>query len=230
MDNRINWKRRPSEIRGYNRTLYGTSEDGDYLRVDYSLKEKRARLYVEVAEEGGAPYYAVIQDGRVGAERSVQSGRSGNFSDRFRKRAELFSTVPNREVLSLLEGHYGISARKKSTAGKEKSGSTLEETRRRYFSPEENPYIGTSEREPVRFFRGFGLLDLLDFLTGFMVSGLIFYVTGFNFMFAGIILAAYGLAIGLIDMFLRERDPVMIKVIMLLLAGGGLYIYGYYFF
>ncbi len=230
MEKRINWKRRPSEIRGYNRTLYGTSDDGDYLRVDYDLKEKRARLYVEISEEGGAPYYAVIQDGRVGAERSVQSGRSGNFSDRFRSRSDLFSTVPNRDVLSLLEGHYGISSRKRSTPERENRGSTLEETRRRYFSRDENPYIGTGEGEPVRFLRGFGLLDLLDLLAGFLLSGLIFYLAGFNFMVAGILLAVYGLIIGLIDMFLRERDPVMIKVVLLLLAGGGLYVYGYYFF
>ena len=47
------WKRRPSEIRGYNRVIYTTTERGDYLRVDYNLKDKKVRLYLEDAEEGG---------------------------------------------------------------------------------------------------------------------------------------------------------------------------------
>ena len=51
------WKKRPSEIRGYQRTYYITTEDGDYLRLDYSLKEKRVRLYMEIDSEGGNAYY-----------------------------------------------------------------------------------------------------------------------------------------------------------------------------
>ena len=70
------WKKRPSEIRGYQRTYYMNSPDGDYLRVDYNLKEKKVRLYVEVEGEGGNAYYAVITNGKITAERSVSSGRN----------------------------------------------------------------------------------------------------------------------------------------------------------
>ena len=47
------WKRRPSEIRGYERTMYTTLDNGDYIRVDYNTGEKIVRLYVEVLKEKG---------------------------------------------------------------------------------------------------------------------------------------------------------------------------------
>ena len=34
------WKRRPSDIRGYERAMYTTLENGDYIRVDYNTGEK----------------------------------------------------------------------------------------------------------------------------------------------------------------------------------------------
>ena len=38
------WKRRPSEIRGYERALYTTLDNGDYIRIDYNNGAQRARL------------------------------------------------------------------------------------------------------------------------------------------------------------------------------------------
>ncbi|MCX7678592.1 MAG: hypothetical protein N2316_05185, partial [Spirochaetes bacterium] len=105
------WKRRPSEIRGYNRTFYMTDDNGDYLRVDYNLKEKRVRLYLEDASEGGIPYYAVISNGRITAEKNAQTGRPVNLSEKFRSRAELFSSIGNNEVLKLINENYGIGAK-----------------------------------------------------------------------------------------------------------------------
>ena len=45
------WKRRPSEIKGYQKAYYINDSDGSYLRVDYHLKEKKLRLYLEDASE-----------------------------------------------------------------------------------------------------------------------------------------------------------------------------------
>jgi hypothetical protein len=106
------WKKRPSEIRGYQRTFYITSDEGDYLRVDYNLKEKRVRLYIEIDAEGGNAYYSVITNGKVTAERSISTGRSYGFSDKFRERADVFSTLPNNPVLKLINRNYGIQRAK----------------------------------------------------------------------------------------------------------------------
>ena len=83
------WKRRPSEIRGYERAMYTTLENGDYIRVDYNTGEKIVRLYAEVLEEKGASYYAVISNGRVTVEKN-SNGRSARVADMLSERAKEF--------------------------------------------------------------------------------------------------------------------------------------------
>ncbi|MBP7584150.1 MAG: hypothetical protein KBA61_08970, partial [Spirochaetes bacterium] len=99
---KYHWKRRPSEMRGYQRTLYLNDDNGDYVRVDYNTKDKKVRLYIEDSEEGGIPYYAVITDGKISVERNAQTGRPIDLSEKFRARAELFASIGNREVLKLI--------------------------------------------------------------------------------------------------------------------------------
>ncbi len=124
------WKRRPSEIRGYRQTLYLTDDNNDYIRVDYNLKEKRIRLYIEVFKEGGSPYYSVIRNGRITAEKSILSGRSFGFTDKFVDRAEIFSSIPNREIIALINGNYGIGAealkKRKKRADEEKKRASFD--------------------------------------------------------------------------------------------------------
>ena len=115
------WKKRPSEIRGYQRTFYINSENGDYLRVDYNLKEKRVRLYMELEEEGGNAYYSVITDGKITAERSVSTGRNFGFTEKFRERSAIYSTIPNNQVLKLVNRNYGIQRGKVQEKEKPKS-------------------------------------------------------------------------------------------------------------
>ena len=69
------WKRRPSEIRGYQKAFYINGTDGSYVRVDYNLKDKKIRLYVEDASEGGIAYYSVISKGNIEVEKNLATGR-----------------------------------------------------------------------------------------------------------------------------------------------------------
>jgi hypothetical protein len=77
--NRIefSWKRRPSEIRGYERAMYTTLNNGDYIRIDYNVAEKRVRLYVEVSDENNASYYSIINSGKIVNERIVPGNQQG---------------------------------------------------------------------------------------------------------------------------------------------------------
>jgi len=170
------WKKRPSEIRGYQRTFYITSEDGDYIRVDYNLKDKRVRLYVEIEEEGGNAYYSVITDGKITAERSVSTGRSFGFTEKFRERAMIFSTLPNSQVLKLINRNYGIQRGKavekeKPQTEKEK---LLKETKQRYFKPEFYQAGEDEGRAGGRISKTLGLVDLIDFMIGLLIAGSVF--------------------------------------------------------
>ncbi|HOW83945.1 MAG TPA: hypothetical protein PK573_15395 [Spirochaetota bacterium] len=229
------WKRRPSEIRGYHRTLYYNTDNGDYLRVDYNLKEKRVRLYIEIADEGGNQYYSVISNGKITAERSVSSGRSYGFADKFQSRADIFSTIPNGDVLKLINRNYSIysgylydKAREEEKA-RQNQNKLREETRKRYFKSDANPYVQTVKtRKPVSF--SFGLIDIVDILIGVMLSGIVFLYFQYSFIAMGIMASFYGIINGFIDMFLRKRSPLIIKVIVFVVSGMALYIYGYFFY
>lgn len=226
------WKKRPSEIRGYQRTFYITSEDGDYLRVDYNVKEKRVRLYVEIDEEGGNSYYSVITDGKITVERSVSSGRSFGFTEKFRERAHIFSTLPNSQVLKLINRNYGIQRGKSLDKEKEKPQTEKEklikETKQRYFKPEF--YQAGEDEEGARrlFFKTLRLYDLIDVMLGLLLSVSVFLFFGYSYMAMGVTASFFGIIIGFVDIFFRGRSPVFSKVIFFLGAGAVSYVYGYF--
>ncbi|OHD62828.1 MAG: hypothetical protein A2176_03030 [Spirochaetes bacterium RBG_13_51_14] len=227
------WKKRPSEIRGYQRTYYITTEDGDYLRLDYSLKEKRVRLYMEIDSEGGNAYYSVITNGKITAERSVSTGRNFGFSDKFRERADIFASIPNREALKLINRNYGIQRGKSAPPEKEKPKTEkeklIEETKQRYFKREFYPSEGADEERGRKLFKRVTLLDLIDFLIGVLISGSVFLFFKYSYMAMGATAAFFGIIIGFVDMFFRDRSPIFAKVVFFLFVGAASYIYGYFF-
>ncbi len=215
--------------------MYVTADNGDYIRVDYNIKEERVRLYVEIAAEGGNAYYSVIKDGRITAERSVSSGRSFGFADKFRERAELFSSIPNKEVVRLVKGNYGIDEDYERKKRNEERVRRLEETRQRYFGKEDisNPYAASrtnSNKKEAAISTGIsiGIPDFVDLLIGTVLSLASFYFMQYSFIAMGIMSAFYGLSTGLFDMVVRNRPPVFIKMIIFIIAGIVSYMYGYY--
>ncbi len=228
---KVNWKRRPSEIRGYNRAIYANMENGDYIRVDYNLKVGRVRLYMEDGEEGGNPYYSVISDGKITAERNVTTGRSYNLSEKFSKRADVLSTLPNTEVIKLINKNYGVGEGFKDAQQRQlERQRELEETKKRYFR--EHPYIHLREgKEPV-VQRGIGKIQLCDFVDVFIGLTLCFlvYLYGNSLIAVGIVSAIIGVLVGILDIFFRVREPLIVKNLIFIIAGVASYIYGYYFF
>lgn len=224
------WKKRPSEIRGYQRTYYITSDEDDYLRVDYNLKEKRVRLYIEIEEEGGNSYYAVITNGKITAERSVSTGRNYGFADKFHERADIFSTLPNRDVLKLINQSYGIQRVK--TSVKEKPNTEkdklIKETKERYFKGDFYQEEGGAGGGKKGAFRRIGLHDLVDFMIGLLIAGAVFIFFHYSYLAMGVAAAFYGIIIGFVDMFFRSRSPIFFKVIFFLVAGMASYVYGYF--
>ena len=209
--------------------MYLTEESGDYLRVDYNLKEKRVRLFVEIYNEGGNSYYSVIKNGRIAAERSIATGRSFGFGDKFKERAEIFSTIPNNEVIELINKNYGIGIEKKPVTRKDTDRKKrIEETKKRYFKADENPYSSGSDSGFESSKTGISIIDFLDLLFGAFIASLVFFFLDYNYIAMGVTAAFYGLSIGLIDMVIRNRPPVFIKMILFIIAGTTAYVYGYF--
>ena len=222
------WKRRPSEIRGYERAMYMTLGNGDYLRIDYNLGENMVRLYTEIVEEQGTSYFSVIRNGRINVEKS--SGKSTKIADRLKERADDFSTLPNEEVLKLINNNYGISSSNMSDkkSKKEQFESEREEVKRRYFKSEDEdaPSIRTTIYKGISL-RRFELIDFLDIAAGIFIAAVFFFVSQYNLQMTGVVAAVWGIVLGVFDILLRGREPSFLKILFFLLIGTWGYIYSY---
>jgi hypothetical protein len=222
--NSVNWKKRPSEIRGYKRTFYTDTENGDYFRLDYNPREKKVRIFIEDSEEGGNPYFSIVTDGKVTLEKNATSGRSTDLFSKFSKRADILKTVPSDEVLAIILNVYNIG---KSIAEekerKERRRQELERTRKKYFKPED--YEGPDGDVTLR--TRINLTDIFDMVIGVSACAGFFYFDR-NFIILAMISATFGIIIGLVDMFIRSREPVFSKMILFILAGLCSFVYGYY--
>ena len=221
------WKRRSSEIRGFERAMYVTLGNGDYLRVDYNLGESVVRVYAEVVADQGVSYYSIIKNGRVNVEKN-STGKSAKVAERLKERADDFSTLPNVEVLRLINNNYGISSNNISEkkSKKEQLAIEREEVKRRYFGPEDQISARNSIYSKIGL-KKVGFIDLLDTVAGMLLAGLFFYLSQYSFQIAGAVAALWGIMLGIIDIFLRGRDPFFLKILFFLISGTGIYIYNY---
>ncbi len=234
------WKRRPSEIRGYNRTLYTTTEDDEYIRVDYNLRERQVRLYIEDSEEAGNAYFSIITNGKVTVERHAITGRIANLSEKFKKRAGIFSSIPNKQVIKLIGKNYGIGLKSQARSltrddrkkRSEQKKLELEQIRRKYFGDqsdsEDAAYVDDEISEPPREkIKKLHIVDFVDFSVGLILC-IGMYTFNNSFVTLGVLSAFIGIFLGLLDIYYRERQLILIKMLLFLLAGVIFYIYGYY--
>lgn len=221
------WKRRPSEIRGYERAMYTTLDNGDYIRVDYNTGEKIVRLYTEVLEDKGASYYSVINKGKITVEKN-SSGRAARVAETLKERSNEFSTCPNTDVLKLINSNYGIStvSTNRDTEKNERLQKEREQIKKKYFKPEDNPYVPHEAQNYDRV-KKINLVDIFDIIGGIALSAMFFFISSYDLNAVGAAAVIWGMLLGVFDILLRDREPVFFKIFLFLLTGGGIYIYSY---
>ena len=69
---------------------------------------------------------------------------------------------------------------------------------------------------------------LLDYTVGVLLAVAVFLYFH-SFIAAGVAAAFFGIFVGIIEMFLRGRDPSVMKMLFFVGTGAALYVYGYYF-
>jgi len=218
------WKRRPSEIRGYQKAFYINGTDGSYVRVDYNLKDKKIRLYVEDASEGGIAYYSVISKGNIEVEKNLATGRSGNLSHKFQPLASLIATLPHKEVVSMFGDCYGISNAFKDIRDAVKR-KKLEQTREKYFvEGKRAPLFGSFSST-----KHLSWIDVIDVIIAAGAGFAVFKLSGSHYQPSGAVVAFLGITAGGVDILMRKREPIFSKIILLLTSGAGLYIFGRFF-
>lgn len=231
------WRRRPSEIRGYNRALYLNADNGDYLRVDYNINDSRVRLFIEDSSENGASYYSVITNGKITAERDEQTGRSAGVSTKMASRSAYFESIPEQDVLDLINKVYGIrsdalkrakSDRKKDARNK-KEQKKIENLSDSFYRPED---LDRPRRKKVpftfsRFIRE-RFIDFVDIAAGAGIAYALHIFFEKSLIVPALFAALYGILLGFIDIIWRERPPFFFKILLFIISGTALYVYAYY--
>ena len=228
----FSWKRRPSEIKGFERAMYTTLDNGDYIRVDYNIVDNMARVYVEVNGDKASSYYAIINNGRITLERN-NAGRSSKVAEVLSARSSQFSTIPNKEIIKIINRNYGIIDRDIKSAAEKKTGLiTRDQVKQRYFRQDQNPYEGGQHRQKGTrtASAGISLIDLIDFMFGMLLVAGTFIIFNKSFPAAGAVSVFWGLVLGFLDIMIRGREPGFLKIITFLFGGAFVYIYGYFYY
>ena len=212
--------------------MYTTLDNGDYIRVDYNIVDNMARVYVEVHGDRISPYYAVINNGRITLERN-NSGRSAKVAEIISARSSQFSTIPNKDILRLINRNYGIVDLDAKPAAEKKNGLiTREQVKQRYFRQEKNPY----ERGEIRRAGGnrasgtVAFIDLIDFIFGVLLIAGSFVIFNYSIPASGAVAVFWGIILGFLDIMIREREPIFLKISFFLFSGAFAYIYGYFYY
>ncbi|MBM9577369.1 hypothetical protein JWG45_09410 [Leptospira sp. 201903070] len=229
------WKKESPPARGYTKSYSATTPTGDILQADLNFHEKKVRITLEIAGENGRIYIATIKDGTVLQEKDLSSGRMVPIYSKLAPFQEIFSCLPDPDLLSTLGGQYGIS---KSPLGQTETNIPRPwETSTRYdhifgihhqktfwqriFSREreyKEPWI---VRVKKRFWSEFQ-----DLLLG-ACSALGIYYAYTDFYLLGFSLAVFGLLFGGLDWMLRKRNPLFVKVLLFMSLGSYFYYVGY---
>ncbi len=103
------WKKETPPAKGYTKSYSATTSSGDILQADLNFHDKKVRLTLEIASENGKIYIATIKDGEIIQEKDLSSGRMVPIYSKLAPFQEVFSCLPDPDLLNTLGGLYGIS-------------------------------------------------------------------------------------------------------------------------
>lgn len=219
------WKRSKTPARGYFKSYRAVSPVGDVFVVDYNFHENLVRLSLEPASEKGRAYTATIKKGTIIRERDVFNAANTSLKKKFYPFRNIFSCIPDDDVLNSIGGVYDIS--------KVSLGKKVQEDASSYIPEAESVVVPTGESFFKRFlgkakesyveFKIRFLDDLYDSILGVSVC-LAIYLHFFDYVVLGFSLAFMGVFFGGLDWILRNRTPFYLKV-MSFLSFGGYYFY-----
>ncbi|AXX16302.1 MULTISPECIES: hypothetical protein [Leptospira] len=229
------WKKETPAARGYTKSYSATTPSGDILEADFNFHEKKIRLTLEIAGENGKIYVVTVKNGEVIQEKDLSSGRMVPIYAKLAPFQEIFSCLPDPDLLKTLGGLYGIS--KQPLGNIEERVERPWETSTRYdhifginreksfwqriFSRDREYKEPWSVRVKKRFWSEFRDLVLGTF------SGLGIYYAYTDFYVLGFALAVFGLLFGGLDWMLRKRNPLLVKVLLFMSLGSYFYYVGY---
>lgn len=229
------WKKETPPARGYTKSYSATTPSGDILQADLNFHEKKVRLTLEIAGENGKIYIATVKDGEVIQEKDLSSGRMVPIYAKLAPYQEVFSCLPDADLLNTLGGLYGIS--------KQPLGHVEERAPRPWETSSRYDHIFGINREKTFWQRLFSRnreykepwivrvkqrfwSEFQDLCLG-ACSAIGIYYAYVDFYLLGFSLAVFGLLFGGLDWMLRKRNPLFVKVLLFMSLGSYFYYVGY---
>ncbi|MDV6236841.1 hypothetical protein CH379_014525 [Leptospira ellisii] len=229
------WKKETPPAKGYTKSYSATTPSGDILQADLNFHEKKVRLTLEIAGENGRIYIATVKNGEVIQEKDLSTGRMVPIYSKLAPFQDIFSSLPDSDLLNTLGGLYGIS--------RNPLGQTEERTVRPWELSNRYDHIFGIHRERSFWERVFSRRreyrepwivrfkkrvwsELQDLILGTCCAFGIYY--GYtDFYLLGFSLAVFGLLFGGLDWMLRKRNPLFVKVLLFMSLGSYFYYVGY---
>ena len=219
------WKIRPSQADGYIRNYHIEFSDGDKISIDYNYSRQMVRINLQLADENGREYLAIIKSGTILQEREIASKRPVNIHSRVAHFLPYFRALPDPGLLKAIGGNYDIPIEPITPQGF-KSGRIdfhLFPRRAGLFTRLRN-YLEKKreiERKGSVFRRFFRRLpaELADISLGMvLLIAYLHQMVNIGELAAG--LGFLGVFSGALDWVWRQRSPFVPKVALLLAMSG----------
>lgn len=229
------WKKSTFKSQGYQKTYTLKTPKGDVLQADFNFHENLVKLTLKIAAEKGNTYTAVVKKGNLIRERDASNKRSFPVKKKFLPFKDIFSTLPDEDLLVALGGTFQISTvslgRKQTDETFDKSGDysykdilsdeTFFSRLKRRFRSESVPKLPLWTRFKQRFWG-----DLHDSVLGLSIGSAV-YFQFFDLTLLGLVLASLGVVSGGMDLQLRKRPPLFTKIFLFLAFGSYFFYTGY---
>lgn len=215
------WRGSPSKLQGYTRNYHTTTEEGDEIQVDFHYARSMVRIQLELARENSKQYIAVIKNGIVLQERDFTGNRSVDLTSRIGRFKNHFKYLPDNNVLSAIEGLYGLPVKNSIPLGFERKPINWDFFKPRRIRDIVADYLKEKRRKEKAVRSPFKKLlrrlpaDVVDL----SIAGLLFFLflnrflTPGEFAFAS---GAFGLMTGAFDWLWRQRNPMVLKIALMM--------------
>jgi len=229
------WKRTRAVTQGFQKAYRAKTPAGDHLQVEFNFHDSLVKIQVEPSSEKGSTYTSTIKKGTIIRERDVLHGVSVPLKKKFFPFKTIFSCLPDEDILDTIGGTYDISKvplfKFRNTPSMDIEYETTEEVKEKYV-PWFNRFIGSlspknaSQSVYIQKLKERAVDDVNDSILGFSIAAVI-YFHFFDFIVLGWSLALFGFLFGGVDWVLRDRDPLMLKILLFLCIGSYFFYTGY---
>jgi hypothetical protein len=230
------WKRTRAVTQGYQKAYKAKTPAGDQLQVEFNFHEGLVKLQVEPSNDKGAAYTSTIKKGTIIRERDVLHGMNFPLKKRFSPFKVLFSCLPDQDILDCVGGVYEISKiplfrykiSDKVDTGYEIESEKELSNREPWFKRFLSKFKRNKESKETYWqeLKKRASDDINDSVMGFSMAAVL-YFHFFDFIVLGWSLALFGFLFGGVDWIVRDRDPLLAKIILFLSMGSYFFYTGY---